>query len=540
MAKQILYGEDARKALEKGVNAVADTVKITLGPKGRNVVLEKKYATPLITNDGVTIAKEIDLKNPFENLGAQLIKEVSVKTNDVAGDGTTTSCVLAQSIVKEGMKNFTAGANPIILRKGIFKAVDVVVDKLKEISKPIKDKADICSVASISAQDNEVGELIADAFEKVGNDGVITIEESKTMKTELNIVKGLQFDKGYASSYMATDMEKMIAELDSPLILVTDKKITNLQEILPLLEEIVKTGQKLLIICDDIEGEPLATLVVNKLRGTFNCVAVKAPSFGDKRKAILEDICILTGATLISTELGIELKDATIEMLGTAKSVKVDKDTTTIVEGAGDKEKIKERISQIKNQISNTTSDYDKEKLTERLAKLSGGVAVISVGAYSEVEMKDKKLRIEDALAATKAAVSEGIVPGGGTAYLSSIDALKELITNLKGDEKIGAEIVLKAITEPIKQIAKNAGVEGSVIIDKVLEKHDVSFGYDALNDKYVDMFKAGIIDPTKVSRSALQNAASVAGTLLTTESLVCDIEEEKPLPTQNINPNMY
>lgn len=540
MAKQILFSEDARKALERGVNAVADTVKITLGPKGRNVVLEKKYATPLITNDGVTIAKEIDLKDPFENLGAQLIKEVSVKTNDVAGDGTTTSCVLAQSIVKEGMKNFTAGANPIILRKGIFKAVDTVVNKLKEISKPIKDKLDICSVASISAQDNEVGELISEAFEKVGNDGVITIEESKTMKTELNVVKGMQFDKGYASSYMATDMEKMIAELDNPLILVTDKKITNLQEILPLLEEIVKNSQKLLIICDDIEGEPLATLVVNKLRGTFNCVAVKAPSFGDKRKAILEDICILTGATFISTELGLELKDANISLLGSAKNVKVDKDSTTIVEGLGDKEKIKERISQIKTQITNTTSDYDKEKLTERLAKLSGGVAVISVGAYSEVEMKDKKLRIEDALSATKAAISEGIVPGGGTAYLSSIDDLKKLISTLKGDEKIGAEIVLKAITEPIKQIAKNAGVEGSVIIDKVLEKHDVNFGYDALNDEYVDMIKAGIIDPTKVTRSALQNAASVAGTLLTTESLVCDIEEEKPLPTQNINPNMY
>ena len=538
MAKQIKYGEEARKLLQAGVNAVADTVKITLGPKGRNVVLEKKYATPLITNDGVTIAKEIELQNPFENLGAQLIKEVSVKTNDVAGDGTTTSCVLAQSIVKEGMKHFSNGANPIILRKGIFKAVDLIVEKLKEISKPVSNKEEICSVASISAQDEEVGKLISDAFERVGEDGVITIEESKPMKTELNVVEGMQFDRGFASSYMATDMEKMIAEFDNPSILVTDKKINNIQEILPILEEVVKNGLKLLIICDDIESEALATIVVNKLRGTFNCVVVKAPSFGDKRKAILEDICILTGATLISSDLGIEFKDATIQMLGQAKTIKVDKDSTTIVEGAGDKEKLIERKHQIKNQIQNTNSDYDKEKLEERLAKLSGGVAVISVGAYSEVEMKDKKLRIEDALAATKAAVSEGIVPGGGSSYLCALNSLQSLITLLSGDEKIGAEIIFNAIQEPIKQIARNAGVDSEEIIKNVLAKNEVYFGYDALNDKYVNMLDSGIIDPTKVSRSALQNAASVAATLLTTESLVVDIEEEKT--KNNTNPDMY
>lgn len=535
MAKKIIYGEQARKALEKGVNAVCDTVKITLGPKGRNVVLERKYSTPLITNDGVTIAKEIELSDPFENLGANLIKEVSIKTNDVAGDGTTTSCVLAQSIIKEGMKNFTAGANPIILRKGIFKAVDVVTEKLKEVSKPIKNRDDIKNVATISSQDEEIGSIIADAFEKVGKDGVITIEESKTMKTELSIVEGLQFDRGLVSTYLATDMEKVETVFDNANILVTDKKITNIQEILPILEQVVQNNLKLLIICDDIESEALATVVVNKLRGTFNVAITKAPSFGDKRTDILNDICVLTGAKLVSGDFGIELKDITIDMLGKARQIKVNKDTTTIVEGFGNKEEIDKRIGQIKTQLSNTTSDYDKQKLEERLAKLTGGVAIIKVGAITEVEMQDKKLRLEDALSATKAATHEGIVVGGGSSYLSSISDLKELISSLSGDEKIGAEIVLKAIQEPIKQIAKNSGVEGSLIINEVLNKNDPEFGYDALNDKFVNMFSAGIIDPTKVARSAIQNAGSVAATLLTTEVLVVD-DEKNNLKEKDIN----
>lgn len=539
MAKKILYGEDARKALERGVNQVADTVKITLGPKGRNVVLEKKFATPLITNDGVTIAKEIELADPFENLGASLIKEVSIKTNDVAGDGTTTSCVLAQAIIKEGMKNFTAGANPIILRKGIFKAVDVIVDKLKEVSKPISSKEDIKNVATISAQDEEIGKIISEAFSKVGKEGVITIEESKTMKTELSIVEGMQFDRGLVSTYLATDMEKVETVFDNANILVTDKKISNIQQILPILEEVVNNNLKLLIICEDIESEALATIVVNKLRGTFNVAIVKAPSFGEKRTEILNDICILTGAKFISDDLGIDFKDVTIEMLGSARQIKANKDNTTIVEGLGNKDLIKNRVNLIKNQIDNAKSDYEKEKLEERLAKLSGGVAVISVGAITEVEMKDKKLRLEDALAATKAATQEGIVVGGGSSYLSSIKNLEELIYTLSGDEKIGASIVLEAIKEPIKQIAKNSGAEGSVIINEVLKKDDINYGYDALNDKFVNMFEAGIIDPTKVARSAIQNAGSVAATLLTTEVLV--IEEEKDeIKTQNINPNMY
>ncbi len=538
MSKKILYGEDARKALEKGVNAVADTVKITLGPKGRNVVLEKKYSTPLITNDGVTIAKEIELSDPFENLGANLIKEVSIKTNDVAGDGTTTSCVLAQSIIKEGMKNFTAGANPIILRKGIFKAVDCVVDRLKEISKPVTSKEDIKNVATVSSQDEEIGNIIADAFEKVGKDGVITIEESKTMKTELQIVEGMQFDRGLVSTYLASDMEKVETVYDNASILVTDKKISNIQEILPLLEQVVQNNLKLLIICDDIESEALATIVVNKLRGTFNVVITKAPSFGDKRTDILNDICALTGAKLVSSDLGVDFKDITIDMLGKARQIKVDKDNTTIVEGYGKKEDVENRVSLIKSQLENTTSDYEKTKLEERLAKLSGGVAIIKVGAITEVEMKDKKLRLEDALSATKAATSEGVVVGGGSSYLQAINNLQSLITTLTGDEKIGAEIVLKAIQEPIKQIAKNSGVEGSVIINEVINKNDSSYGYDALNDKFVNMFQAGIIDPTKVARSAIQNAGSVAATLLTTEVLVVDNEEDN-VKTQNINPNM-
>lgn len=526
MAKQIKYGEDARRSLEAGVNTLADTVKITLGPKGRNVVLDKKYGAPLITNDGVTIAKEIELKDPFENMGAQLIKEVSVKTNDVAGDGTTTAALLAQSIVREGMKNVAAGANPMILKKGIASAVEVVVEDLKSISKPINGKTAIAQVASVSAGDETIGELISDAMEKVGNDGVITVEESKTLKTELTIVEGMQFDRGYASSYMVTNPDKMEAVLDNPAILITDKKISNLQEILPVLEEIVKTGTKLLIIAEDIEGEALATLVVNKLRGTFNCVAVKAPGFGDRRKAMLEDIAILTGGQVISSELGLELKDANVSMLGHARQVKVDKENTVIVEGAGSKEEIAARIKVIKAQIAESTSDYDKEKLQERLAKLAGGVAVINVGAATEVEMKERKLRIEDALAATRAAVEEGIVAGGGVAILHSKKALAKLIKTLSGDEKTGAEIINKAIEEPIRQIAMNAGIDGSVVVNKLLTKNDANYGYDALKNKYCNMFECGILDPTKVTRSAIQNAASVAATLLTTESIVTDIPE--------------
>lgn len=528
MAKQIKFGEDARRALESGVNQLAATVKITLGPKGRNVVLARKFGSPLITNDGVTIAKEIELEDAFENMGAQIVKEVSTKTNDVAGDGTTTAVVLAQEIIKEGSKNVAAGANPIILKKGIDQGVEVAVEHLRSISKRIEGKKAIAQVASISASDEKVGELISEAMEKVGTEGVITVEESKTMKTELTVVEGMQFDRGYASPYMATNLEKMEAELDNPLILITDKKISVIQELLPLLEQIVKTGRKLLIIAEDVEGEALTTLVLNKLRGTFTCVAVKAPGFGDRRKAMLEDIAILTGGRVITSELGLELKDATIDMLGSAKMVRVDKDNTTIVDGAGDSNAIKDRVSQIRTQLANTTSEYDKEKLQERIAKLAGGVAVINVGAATEIELKEKKLRIEDALSATRAAVEEGIVPGGGVALLSAIPELDKLIKNLIGDVKTGAMIVREVLKAPVMQIAQNAGVDGGVIVYKILKenKNKPNFGYDALNDRYVDMVEAGILDPTKVTRSALQNAASVAGTLLTTESVVCDIPE--------------
>lgn len=530
MAKQIKTGEEARKALEKGVNTLANTVKITLGPKGRNVVLGKKYGAPLITNDGVTIAKEIELEDAFENMGAQLIKEVSTKTNDVAGDGTTTACVLAQAIIREGLKNVAAGANPIIVKKGIASATDAAVAHLKSISKVIDSKTSIMHVAANSAGDEKVGELIADAMEKVGKDGVITVEESKTMETNLTIVEGMQFDRGYASAYMVTNPDKMEAVLDNPLILITDKKISNIQEILPILEQIVNQGAKLLIIADDIESEPLATLVVNKLRGTFNCVAVKAPGFGDRRKEMLKDIAVLTGGTVISEETGLELKEVTVDMLGKAKQVKVDKDNTTIVEGAGNGEDIKARIKSIRAQMEVTTSEYDKEKLAERLAKLSGGVAVVNVGAATEVEMKEKKLRIEDALAATRAAVEEGIVPGGGVALLTAIPSIKKLVKSLSGDEKTGAEIVLKALEEPVRQIALNAGIDGSIIVNNILNsKKSSCYGYDALKNEYGDMVERGIIDPTKVTRSALQNAASVASTLLTTESVVADIPEPEP-----------
>ncbi len=539
MAKQILYGEEARKALEKGVNTLADTVKITLGPKGRNVVIDNKFSTPLITNDGVTIAKSIDLKDPFMNMGAQIIKEVSTKTNDVAGDGTTTASLLAQSIIREGMKNTAAGANPMILRKGIDKAVTFVVDELQNNSKKIEDSKAIAQVASISAGDPTVGEFVSEAMEKVGKDGVITVEESKTMQTELEIVEGMQFDRGYCSPYMSTNMEKMEAQLDEPLILVTDKKISNIQEILPLLEEVVKSGRPLLIIAEDVEGEALSTLILNKLRGTFNCVAVKAPGFGDRRKAMLEDIAILTNATLICDEMGIELKDAHMQNLGTAKQVKITKDNTTIVQGAGSSDEIAKRVASIRAQIQNTTSEYDKEKLQERLAKLAGGVAVINVGAATEVEMKEKKLRIEDALAATRAAVEEGIVAGGGTALAKIIPKLQKFVETLDGDEKTGASIIVRALEEPVRQIASNAGLDGGVILNKILENTDPNFGFDALKNEYVDMIDAGIIDPTKVTRSALQNASSVASTLLTTEALVAEIPEpEKPATPQM--PDMY
>ena len=529
MAKQIKFGEDARRALEKGLNTLADTVKITLGPKGRNVVLDKKYGAPLITNDGVTIAKEVELEDPFENMGAQLIKEVATKTNDVAGDGTTTATLLAQAIVREGLKNVAAGANPMVVKKGIEMATEAAVQSLAAQSKPIESQREITQVASISSGDTNIGERIAEAMEKVGKDGVITVEESKTMKTELNIVEGMQFDRGYASSYMCTDMEKMEAVLDNPLILITDKKISNIQEIIGLLEQVVQQGKKLLIIAEDVEGEALATLVVNKIRGTFTCVAVKAPGFGDRRKEMLRDIAVLTGGQVISEEIGLELKDATVDMLGMARLVKVDKDNTTIVEGAGEKAEIEARVNQIRAQIAETTSDYDREKLQERLAKLAGGVAVIQVGAASEIEMKERKMRIEDALAATRAAVEEGIVPGGGVALLSAIKRVQKIVTTYTGDERTGVQIVLNAMEEPVRQIAKNAGIDGSVIIENIRRRNRPDYGYDALKGEYVDMFERGIIDPTKVTRSALQNASSVAAMVLTTESLVTDIPQPEP-----------
>ena len=529
MAKQLKYGEEARKALKKGVDTLADTVKITLGPKGRNVVLDKKFGAPLITNDGVTIAKEIELEDAFENMGAQLVKEVSTKTNDVAGDGTTTAVILAQAMINEGLKNVAAGANPVMLKKGISGAVEVAVEELHKISKPVKDKNAIGQVASISAGDAEVGALISEAMEKVGKDGVITIEESKTMKTELTTVEGMQFDRGYASAYMVTNTDKMEAVLDSPVILITDKKISSVQEILPIINPIVERGLRLLIIAEEVEGDALAALVVNKLKGVLNCVAVKAPGFGDRRKAMLEDIAILTGGTVISTELGYEFKDVTLDMLGKAGSVKVDKDNTTIINGAGDPKAIEARKQAIKAQIDVTTSDYDREKLQERLAKLAGGVAVINVGAATEVEMKEKKLRIEDALNATKAAVQEGIVPGGGIALISTIKAIEKYAEGLKGDEKTGANTVLKAVEAPIKQIAANAGLDGAVILNEIIKANKPNFGFNALTNEYTDMVESGIIDPTKVTRSALMNAASVAGVFLTTESVVADIKEPEP-----------
>ncbi len=528
MAKEIKYGAEARAALEAGVNQLADTVRVTLGPKGRNVVLDKSYGAPLITNDGVTIAKEIELEDAFENMGAQLVKEVATKTNDVAGDGTTTATVLAQAMVNAGMKNLAAGANPIILRKGMKKATDCAVEAIAKMSSKVNGKEHIARVAAISAGDEEVGKLVADAMEKVSGDGVITIEESKTMMTELDLVEGMQFDRGYISAYMATDMDKMEAVLDNPYILITDKKISNIQEILPLLEQIVQSGAKLLIVAEDVEGEALTTLIVNKLRGTFNVVAVKAPGYGDRRKAMLEDIAILTGGQVISEELGLDLKEATMAQLGRAKSVKVQKENTVIVDGEGDKEAIAARISQIKKQIEETTSDFDKEKLQERLAKLAGGVAVIRVGAATETEMKEAKLRLEDALAATRAAVEEGIICGGGSAYIHASKEVAKLADSLEGDEKTGAQIVLKALEAPLFHIAANAGLEGSVIINKVKES-PVGTGFDALKEEYVDMVAAGILDPAKVTRSALQNATSVASTLLTTESVVASIKEDTP-----------
>lgn len=529
MAKQFKYGDDARRALEAGVDTLANTVKITLGPKGRNVVLDKPYGAPLITNDGVTIAKEIQVEDPFENMGAQIVREVSTKTNDVAGDGTTTAAVLAQAIVKDGLKNVAAGANPMVLKKGIQFATEAAVEELKKISKEVEDKTAIAQVAAISASDDSIGQLLADAMEKVGKDGVITIEEGKAMHTELNVVEGMQFDRGYVSPYLVTNTEKMEAELDNPVILITDKKISNVQEILPVLEQVLKNGLKLLIISDDIEGEALTTIIVNKLKGVFNCVAVKAPGFGDRRKAYLEDIAILTGGTYIASDLGYDLKAVTLDMLGTAKSVKVGKENTTIIGGAGDPEAIKARVQAIRAQIAETSSDYDKEKLQERVAKLAGGVAVIGVGAATEVEMKERKMRIEDALAATRAAVEEGIVPGGGVALLSVIPAVKKACKALEGDVKTGANIVINALEAPIRQIAQNAGVDGGVVAANIISKNKTNFGYDAAKNVYCDMVKAGILDPTKVTRSALQNAASVAATLLTTEALVTDIKEPAP-----------
>lgn len=531
MAKLIKFNEQARRAMEKGVNTLADTVKVTLGPKGRNVVLGKSFGSPMITNDGVTIAREIELSDPFENMGAQLVREVATKTNDIAGDGTTTATLLAQAIIREGLKNVAAGANPMILKRGISKAVEAAVEELKGMSKQVETSADIAQVASVSAGDEAIGELIARAMDKVGKDGVITVEESKTMGTDLTVVEGMQFDRGYLSSYMVTDTEKMEAVLENPYILITDKKISSIQEILPILEQIVQSGKSLLLIAEDIEGEALATLIVNKLRGTFNCVAVKAPGFGDRRKEMLKDIAILTGGEVISEELGYELKEATLDMLGTASTVRIDKEYTTIVDGAGDQAAIQDRVKQIKAQYEESTSEFDKEKLQERLAKLTGGVAVINVGAATETEMKEKKLRIEDALNATRAAVEEGLVPGGGVALLTAIPAVTKVIKELSGDAKTGAEIIKRALEEPLRQIAINAGLEGSVIVEKVKNSRN-GFGFDALNEKYVNMFEAGIVDPTKVTRSALQNAASVASMLLTTEAAVVDEPKpEQPMP---------
>lgn len=526
MAKEIKFNADARHKMEEGINILANTVKVTLGPKGRNVVLDKSFGSPLITNDGVTIAKEIELEDKFENMGAQLLKEVATKTNDIAGDGTTTATLLAQAIIREGLKNIAAGANPMILQSGIRKAVDKTVESIKSYSKNVESSDAIAQVASISAGDKEIGKLIADAMDRVGNDGVITVEESKSMGTTLEVVEGMQFDRGYVSSYMVTDTDKMVAELDNPYILITDKKITNIQEILPVLEEIVKQSKPLLIIAEDIEGDAMATLVVNKLRGTFNCVAVKAPGFGDRRKEMLQDIAILTGAKVISEELGYDLKEATIDMLGTAQKVKVDKETTVIVNGAGEKDEIEARVKQIKTQYEASDSDFDREKLQERLAKLTGGVAVVQVGAASEIELKERKLRIEDALSATRAAVEEGIVPGGGTVLADSIKALEAIVDDFEGDEKTGVKIILRALQEPVRQIAENAGLEGSVVVENVMNEKP-GIGFDALNNKYVDMIKSGIVDPTKVTRSALQNAASVASMILTTEAAVADIPKD-------------
>ena len=538
MAKQIIYGEDARRALERGVNQLADTVKITLGPKGRNVVLDKKFGAPLITNDGVTIAKEIELEDPFENMGAQLVKEVSTKTNDVAGDGTTTATLLAQAIIREGLKNLAAGANPMIMKKGIAKATTAAIEAIKANSKPVNGSDDIARVGAVSSGDETIGKLIAEAMEKVGHDGVITIEESKTAETYSDVVEGMQFDRGYITPYMATDMEKMEANLDDPYILITDKKISVISDILPILEQIVQSGKKLLIIAEDVEGEALSTLIVNRLRGTLNVCCVKAPGFGDRRKEMLQDMAILTGGTVISSDLGYELKEATADMLGHARQVKVTKDNTIIVDGSGDAQAIKDRIAQIRSQIETTTSDYDREKLQERLAKLAGGVAIIRVGAATESEMKEKKLRIEDALNATRAAVEEGIVAGGGTAYVNAIPAVEKLLKATEGDEKTGVQIVARALTEPMRQISANAGIDGSVVLEKVKNSRKVGYGFNALNETYVDMLSAGIVDPTKVTRSALENAASVAGILLTTESLVAD-KPEPPAPAAPAAPDM-
>ncbi|MEW8972703.1 MAG: chaperonin GroEL [Tissierellaceae bacterium] len=529
MAKEIKFGENARRAMEKGINQLADTVKVTLGPKGRNVVLDKKFGAPLITNDGVTIAREIELEDRYENMGAQLVKEVATKTQDVAGDGTTTATLLAQAIIREGLKNVAAGANPIILQNGVHKAVNKAVEEIRRFSREVESKEDIAQVASISAGDEEIGKLIAEAMEKVGNDGVITVEESRSMGTTLEVVEGMQFDRGYVSPYMVTDTEKMIAEVEEPYILITDKKISNIQDILPILEQIVQQGKPLVIIAEDIEGEAMATLVVNKLRGTFNCVAVKAPGFGDRRKEMLSDIAILTGGQVISEDLGYELKDTTLDMLGSASKVKIDKENTVIVDGAGSQEEIKNRVKQIKAQLEETDSEFDAEKLQERLAKLSGGVAVIQVGAATETELKERKSRIEDALAATRAAVEEGIVPGGGTVLIDSIPEVAKLLEGAHGDERTGINILVRALEEPVRQIASNAGLEGSVIVEKLKEEKD-GVGFDALNEKYVGMIEAGIVDPTKVTRSALQNAASVAAMVLTTESAVVDTEEENPM----------